>query len=138
MKAVKINMSEAGTSRSVKALIAGVLVNISVTMLVTIILALFLNIAGNLFENILGYAMLLPLALGGYFGGLTSARINGANGLFYGVISGTAVLIIMIIIGFSVFGTGITYMLLLKVIAVLIPAAVGGIKGVNKKEKFKI
>ena len=138
MKAVKINMSESKTSQSVKAVILGVLVNVSVTVLITIIFALFLNISGNLFENITVYALLLPLAFGSYFGGLTSGRINGASGLFLGAISGTVVLILMLTIGFSVYKTDITYLLLLKVFAVIIPAAIGGIKGVNKKEKFKI
>lgn len=138
MKAVKINMSDAKTSKSVKAIIFGILVNALVIAIVTIVLALFLNIAGNLFENVAGYIMLLPLILGGYFGGLTSAKINGVNGLLFGLISGIAVLIIMLTIGFSVYNSGITYMLLLKAISVLLPAAIGGIKGVNKKEKFKI
>lgn len=138
MKAVKINMSEAKSSKAVKAVIFGIIVNAAVTMLITIILTIFLNFAGNLFENIAGYAMLLPLAFGGYFGGLTSAKINGSKGLVLGALSGISVIIIMLIIGFSVYSTDITYMLLLKFFSVLIPAAVGGIKGVNKKEKFKI
>ncbi len=138
MKAVKINMSETKTSNSFKAVIIGTFVNGIVTIAFTVILAMFLNVAGNLFESIAGYIMLLPLIAGGYSGGYTSARVNKSNGLLLGVLSGIAVLIISLIIGFSVYNTDITYMLLLKALSILLPSALGGIKGVNKKEKFKI
>ncbi len=138
MKAVKINMSEGKTSKSVKSVIVGTLVNVLVTLAATVVLTLFLSIAGNLFENIAGYLMLVPLALGSYTGGFIGARINGANGLLLGVLNGVVVLIIMLIIGFSAFNTDITHMILLKVICVFLPSAIGGIKGVNRKEKFKI
>jgi len=138
MKAVKISMNEAKTSKQLKAVIAGTLINALITLGATIVLTLFMSIAGNLFEDFAKYLMLLPLVLGGYIGGFISARINGANGLLLGVISGAAILIILLIIGFTVYNTDITYMILLKVLCVLLPAAIGGVKGVNKKEKFKI
>lgn len=138
MKAVKISMNEAKTSKQLKAVIAGTLINALITLGATVVLTLFMSIAGNLFEDFAKYLMLLPLVLGGYTGGFISARINGANGLLLGVISGAAILIILLIIGFTVYNTDITYMILLKVLCVLLPAAMGGVKGVNKKEKFKI
>ena len=138
MKAVKINMTEAKTSKSVKAIILGVLLSFGVIFLVTIVLALFLNVAGSLFEEIAGYLLLLPLSIGGYIGGYTSARIKGSNGMITGLICSLAVFIILLILGLSIFNTNITYMILLKGIALILPALIGGVKGVNKKEKFKI
>ena len=138
MKAVNINMSEAKTSKTIKAVIAGVIVGAVLILLVTVILTLFLNLSGNLFENLAGYIMLLPLMVGGYTGGFTSARINGANGLLLGGLTSIIMFIIMLIIGFAGFNTDITYMILLKAICLILPAVIGGIKGVNKKEKFRI
>ena len=138
MKAVRISTKESGNSKSIKAIITGIIVNIAVVFIATLILSLFINLAGNLFENFAGYLLLLPLILGGYFGGLTSARINGANGLILGTLSGTITFIIMLIISFAVYNTDITYMFLLKAVSILLPSVIGGIKGVNKKEKFKI
>ena len=138
MKAVNINMSEAKTSKTIKAVIAGVIVCAVLILFVTVILTLFLNLSGNLFENLAGYIMLLPLIIGGYTGGFTSARINGVNGLLLGALTSIIVFIIMLIIGFAGFNTDITYMILLKAICLILPAVIGGIKGVNKKEKFRI
>lgn len=138
MKAVKINMSENTTSKSVKALIIGSVINALMIIITTVMLSLFLVVAGNLFENAAGYMMLVPLAIGGYVGGFTSARINKSNGLLIGVISGLIVFIIMLIAGFSSGIADFTYMLLLKALVIIMTAAIGGVKGVNKKEKLKI
>lgn len=138
MKAVKINMKESENSKPVKAIIVGVFICWVVIMVTTVILAGFLSVAGKLFENIAGYLMLIPLMPGGYFGSFMGARINGAKGLIIGVIIGTVTFVIMLILGFSVYNTNITYMTLLKMLSIILPSALGGIKGVNKKEKFKI
>lgn len=138
MKAVKINMSENSTSTTVKALLIGSVINVLMIVIMTVILSLFLVVSGNLFENIAGYLMLVPLAVGGYFGGYTAARINKSNGLMLGTISGVIVFLIMLIVSFCSSDATVTYMLILKAIAVILPAAIGGVKGVNKKEKLKI
>lgn len=138
MKAVKIKMSESSSSKSIKALIFGVIINIAICLIITLILSIFLVVAGNLFESAAKYIMLIPLMSGGYLGGYTTASINKANGLLFGVLSGIAVILLMLIIGFATGISDITYMILLKVLAVLLPSAIGGIKGVNKKEKLKI
>lgn len=138
MKAVKINMSENSTSKSVKALIVGSVLNALLIVITTIVISLFLVVSGNLFESISGYLMLVPLAVGGYFGGYTSARINKSNGLLFGILSGSIVFLFMLIVSFCISDATVTYMLLLKAIAVILPAAIGGVKGVNKKEKLKI
>ena len=138
MKAVKINMSENSTSKSAKALIIGSILNMLLIIITTTIISLLMVISGNLFESAADYIMLASFAIGGYFGGYTAARINKANGLLLGVLSGIVVFIIMLILGFSMDTADITYMLLLKALAILLPSAIGGVKGVNKKEKLKI
>lgn len=138
MKAVKINMGEKSTSKSVKAIIVGAVLNVLLIVITTVILSLFLVVSGNLFENIAGYLMLVPLALGGYVGGFSAARINKSSGLLMGVLSSFIVFIIMLIIGFATEKADITYMISLKALAMFLPAAVGGVKGVNKIEKLKI
>lgn len=138
MKAVRINMNDGKSSKTIKAVVMGVIVTSAIIMLITIVLSLLLNITGNLFEGFAGYLMLLPLIIGGYLGGLTSAVINGSNGLVLGVVTSAIVYVIMLIAGFAAYNTNITYMILLKAICLMLPAIMGGIKGVNKKEKFRI
>lgn len=138
MKAVKINMSESNNSKFVKSVLTGTFINALVTIFTSLLLALILNLAGNIFEDFVAYIMLFPLALGSYVGGFTAASINKSKGMIVAITSSIIILIIMLIIAFSVYNTNITYMILLKIICSVIPAAVGGIKGVNKKEKFKV
>lgn len=138
MKAVKINMNNTNNSKSVKSVLTGAFVNALVTTLTSLVITLVLSVAGSIFEDLAGYIMLIPLITGGYTGGFTAARINKSNGMIVALISSVIVLIIMLIIGFSVFNTNITYMTLLKALCSILPSAFGGIKGVNKKEKFKV
>lgn len=136
MKAVKINMKES-SSMPVKALIMGVIVNAAVVLLGVLFLSLFSVIAGNLFRNAAEFLLLVPLALGGYCGGFCAGRISKEKGLLLGTLCGTVVLLGIIIAGF-ITESSITYMILLKALATILPSALGGIKGVNKKEKFKV
>lgn len=138
MKAVKINMNNTNNSKSVKSVLTGAFVNALVTTLTSLVITLVLSVAGSIFEDLAGYIMLIPLITGGYTGGFTAARINKSNGMIVALISSVIVLIIMLIIGFSVFNTNITYMTLLKALCSILPSAFGGIKGVNKKEKFRV
>ena len=138
MKAVKINMNENQTAKTMKALITGSGVNIMIILIMTVVVSLFLVVSGNLFESVAGYIMLVPLLIGGYSGGYTAARIKKSGGLMYGVLSSVIVFIFMLIIGFATGSAEITYMLLLKALALMLPSAIGGVKGVNKKEKLKI
>lgn len=101
-------------------------------------LSLIINTAGNLFEDFAGYIMLIPLLISGYFGGFIGARINKSKGMIVGALCGSIVFILMLIIGFCTNNAEITYMLIIKAIALILPAVIGGIKGVNKKEKFKV
>ncbi len=138
MKAVKINMGDSNNSKTIKSVLTGTIINALVTTIASIVLALILNLAGNIFEDFAGYIMLLPLMLGSYVGGFTAARINKSNGMIVAIVSSAIILIIMLIIGFSVYNTNITYMILLKALCLILFGAIGGIKGVNKKEKFKV
>lgn len=138
MKAIRIRMSENENSKFIKAIIAGVFISAVLMLLCTLMLSLIINTAGNLFEDFAGYIMLIPLLISGYFGGFIGARINKSKGMIVGALCGCIVLILMLIIGFCTNNAEITYMLIIKAIALILPAVIGGIKGVNKKEKFKV
>lgn len=137
MKTIKINMSENSISKPIKSITIGISMCILTVIGCTALIALFLNITGSFPEALSGYIMLLPLIAGGFIGGYVAARINKSSGLIMGVISTAVVLLAIIITGF-VNGSDITYMLLLKAVTLLLSGAVGGVKGVNKKEKLKI
>lgn len=130
-------MKDNSSSKQVKALIVGVMVNAAVVFAGVLIITLFSVIAGSLFRNIIEFMLLVPLALGGYLGGFSTGRISKENGLLLGAICGAIILLGIIITGF-INESSITYMILLKALATLLPSIIGSVKGVNKKEKFKV
>lgn len=137
MKAVKINMSERSQSKAVKAVTVGVLTQFAVVGLITAALSLALTVVGSLFADIANFIMLVPIAVGSYTGGFICARINKANGLLLGGLTALCLPVVLVAVGIST-DKSITYMLLIKAFTCLLSGALGGVKGVNKKEKLKI
>lgn len=82
--------------------------------------------------------MLIIDAIGALVGGYVSARINKSQGLMLGMINGFIIFLSLLIGGFSISSGNITIITLLKAIILLVFSSVGGIKGVNTKEKIKI
>lgn len=82
--------------------------------------------------------MLVVDALGVLFGGYIAARVNKSQGLILGLINGAIILVALLIIGFCMSSDTLTLNTLLKTIVILIFSALGGIKGVNIKEKIRI
>ncbi len=138
MKAVKIRMKDSDSSKAFKALIVSVAVNAVTTALCMLFLCLIMTMSGALFDGILKYLILVPLAVGGYAGGFCAGRINKSKGMLLGGVSGAIALLALIIISFCIQNTEITYILILKVITIILFSAIGGVKGINKKEKFRI
>ncbi len=138
MKAVRINMNEGTVSKAVKALLIGTAVNAGLSFLITVVIALLLALSGNLLEGVVQYIVLIPIAVGGYTGGFVAARINKSNGLLLGVLSGLAILLVIITVSLCTENVSITYILFLKAVSIFLSGAVGGVKGVNRKEKLKI
>ena len=138
MKAVKIKMKDNGSSKAVKAVIISVIVNAVTTAFCMLVLCFFMTLSGALFENVLKFLTLIPLAVGGYVGGFCAGRINKQKGMLLGTVSGIIICVTLIIISFCIQNTNITYMLILKAIAIILFSEIGGIKGINKKEKFRV
>lgn len=80
----------------------------------------------------------VSLGLGALASGFITAKLNGSNGLLYGLLSGliafVLVLIISLIFNFGAF----SIFTLLKAIAIIICGCLGGILGVNLKRNKKI
>ena len=86
----------------------------------------------------LSYIMLAVDAIGALFGGYIAARLNKSQGLILGLLNGFILFVGIVISGFCVSGETITILTLLKAVVIIIFSAIGGIKGVNTKEKLHI
>lgn len=122
----------------IKALIIGSVVSVSIIcVLLCILTAVFLGVSMLPYEY-LSYMMLIIDAIAVFIGSYISARINKSNGLLIGLLNGAVVFIAILISGFCVKPETLSIITLLKAVIILVFSSLGGIKGVNTKEKIHI
>lgn len=122
----------------IKALILGVFSSVAMIAVLMCILSTILTFSALLPYEYLQYIMLAVDALGVLFGGYIAARVNKSQGLVLGLLNGAIIFIALIIIGFCMSSHTITLTTLLKAIVIFVFSALGGIRGVNIKEKIHI
>ncbi|MEG0899718.1 MAG: TIGR04086 family membrane protein [Oscillospiraceae bacterium] len=74
--------------------------------------------------------------LGAFVSGYLASSILKKNGMFAGAVCGVVIFIIMTISNLAV-GNKISMLILIKFIAIILAAIIGGIMGVNKRKKHK-
>lgn len=122
----------------IKSLIIGVLSSVAIILSLTCLTAILLLVSSIIPFAYLDYIMLVIIAIGVTFGGYIAARINKSQGLYLGLSNGAIIYIALIISGFCISSDTLTIITLLKAAITLIFSAIGGIKGVNTKEKIRI
>lgn len=122
----------------IKALILGVVSSVAMIAVLMCIVTVVLFVSATLPYEILEYIMLGVDAIGALFGGYIAARINKSQGLVLGLLNGFIIFVALLIGGFCVSSETLTITTLLKAIVLLSFSAIGGIKGVNTKEKIHI
>ena len=127
----------ANIAGKVKIFAIGLAVFIVTNLFFTSIFALILTYF-DLSDTATVVMSVVSLALGSLISGFITAKINGSNGLLYGLLSGIVafllVLIVSLILNFGAF----SIFTVLKAIAMIISAVIGGILGVNLKRNKKI
>ncbi|MBR1731728.1 MAG: TIGR04086 family membrane protein [Ruminococcus sp.] len=121
-----------------KSLIFGVLCGIAAITILTLLLSFVLVISGEYPTDIINYISLAFLLVGGLVGGYIAARLNKGAGLIVGAFTGFIIFVIILLVGLSQSAGTITLFTLYKLLVLVIFAALGGILGVNKKNKIKI
>ncbi len=119
-------------SISISAFI-GILISISILAISSII---FLK-SGNFPIYIINTLTILIISFSTIISGYISARMLCANGMFFGILTGFVIFIIIFISGLMCYSGEITSIILIKLIALLSSGAIGGIIGVNKKIRIK-
>lgn len=135
----KINSTSVSVNKkAIRGVIFGVLGGSLVTILLTLICSFILLMSGKLPYELLDYITLAFAGLGAFAGGYIASRIIKSAGLVWGAITGLIMFIIVFIAGFSNQNGGITMLTLYKLLIILLCSSLGGIIGVNKKDKLKI
>ena len=127
-----------GSGRTLKAILIGVAASIVITMLLTICVSGVTLLTDSIPYEIMPYIMLAVSALGVFCGSLIAASITREKGLMTGLICGFAVFLIALTAGFVTDGGTLTVMTAIRAAALPLCGALGGIRGVNRKEKVRI
>ncbi len=122
----------------IKAIILGGVSSTCIIAVLMCITAVLLTTSALLPYEYLAYIMLFIDAISVFFGGYIASRINKTKGLILGLINGVVIFTAITISGLLSSGETVTYITLLKLITIIIFSILGGIKGVNVKEKIHI
>ncbi len=138
MKAIKSTLAQTGIALYIKALIFGIIAGCGVMMLLMCITSAGLLISGTLPHDALKWIVIVLCVISAFFSGYVTSRITKVNGLMWGALSGVIMFIIVLLSGLICGDGNFTYITLVKLFALALSGALGGIKGVNKKEKIHI
>lgn len=78
---------------------------------------------------------LIAAAVGAFFGGFVCARAAGSRGLIYGSACGGLMYLLILAAGFSILSDVHGWYALIKLLVVVIAAAIGGVYGVNFRRR---
>lgn len=121
-----------------KAVLFGVLASLLISIILMCCVSVFILTNGLLPTQMTNIITLSSLGAGTFVGGIVSSRITKSAGLITGLITGFAVFLIITIIGLCKSSDTITYLTFIRLAITVILGGIGGIIGVNKKDKIKI
>lgn len=137
MKTIKTTIAQTGVAVYLKALIIGTTISSLCIILLLGLFSLVLLISGHLPHNFLEWFGIIITCAASFLSGYICARITKSNGLVTGVAAGIILFIIITVAGiFS--GSSLSYISLVKFILSSLCGGIGGIKGVNRKDKIHI
>ena len=138
MKAIKTTFIKTSNTNFLKAIIVGFVCGISSLILLLLLICALLMVSGTANPELIQWLDVAALSISVYISAFMTAKIIKRNGLIWGLIIGFSVYIIQLVSGFISSESNLTYISLVKLLAIVIFASVGGIKAVNKKEKLRI
>lgn len=124
--------------KSVRAIISGSVIALVLIILMFVICSFAILNMTSFPHKLIVYIICGILAIGGFAGGYITGRINKSSGILYGVTTGIVIFFIVFLAGLSSVLSGFTLFTILKLAILVISSAIGGILGVNKKEKLHI
>ena len=124
--------------KSVKAIAIGVLSALAVIGAALCVIAATLQFFSGIPYDYLPYITLAADAIGIFTGAYIAAAIAGSRGLVTGAICSAAVFLIMLMIGFALDSGSPGIITVLKAVVLFVFGALGGIRGVNRRERIRI
>lgn len=124
--------------KSVRAILFGVASGIISIIILFLIVGFAVTKLDSYPASIIDYVILGILIIGGFIAGNVTGRIYKSSGILYGAVTGIVLFLIILLAGISSIANGATLFTLYKLAILVVSSALGGILGVNKKDKIHI
>ena len=133
---MSVNLSD--NQKIIKAPIIGVLISIVSILILTCLFALVISFLPTIPYGGLPYTMIAAEGLSAFIGAYIAAAIAKCRGLMVGAVIGSIVFLILLAVGMSTSTDSLTVLTIIRAAALIALGILGGILGVNRKEKIRI
>ena len=121
-----------------KALSLGVLASLAVIVILMCVTALILGLTASIPVNAMEYIMIGVSGIAVLIGSYIAAACAKSGGLIIGLLCGAIVWLCCLMAGFAFNDDSVSVLTVIRIGVMLMCGAVGGIRGVNKKERIHI
>lgn len=124
--------------RSVKAVLIGTAISLLLTVMLTCVFAFIIKLMPVVPYGIIDYVLIGLSGLSILIGSYTASVMTKSKGMMIGSLCALIVFAVLTISGMSIPDNDIGILTVIRVVAYLVCGVVGGIAGVNRKEKVRI
>ncbi len=124
--------------RIIKAVVIGVLSAVVLTVFLTCLFSVMLNMMSGIPYEFIDYVMVATEGFSVLIGAYIACVIVKSKGLIIGALCGAISLLIVFAVGMSISKNSIGLLTVIRSVVMLLCGVIGGIMGVNRKEKVRI
>ena len=124
--------------RSVKAVLIGTAISLLLTVMLTCVFSFIIKLMPVVSYGIIDYVLIGLSGLSILIGSYTASVMTKSKGMMIGSLCALIVFVVLTISGMSIPDNDIGILTVIRVVAYLVCGVVGGIAGVNRKEKVRI
>ena len=124
--------------RSVKAVLIGTAISLLLTVMLTCVFSFIIKLMPVVPYGIIDYVLIGLSGLSILIGSYTASVMTKSKGMMIGSLCALIVFVVLTISGMSTPDNDIGILTVIRVVAYLVCGVVGGIAGVNRKEKVRI
>lgn len=135
MKYDKSANRESDLVKVVKAILFGSAVGAIVCACLLALFAFMFVSVKSVPQAMIQWLVIICAAIGAFTAGYISIRIYRSKGLIYGAMAGLLMFVILTVVAFIISRDKFTYITVIRLIAMVLSGAFGGVLGVNKKRR---
>ena len=124
--------------RIAKSVLIGVLSSVVLAVLLTCLFSVMLHMMSGIPYDVIDYVMVAIEGFSVLIGAYIACVIVKSKGLIIGALCGAISLLIVFAVGMSMSKNNIGLLTIIRSIVMLLCGVIGGIMGVNRKEKVRI